>query len=252
LLREVVGTGSMGVVYRAEDERFGRTVAVKVPARWEDDDAGRRRFLEEWRLGWHVSHPGLVHVLDHGERPGGSPYLVMEFLAGETLEQRLQREGALPVGETVRIGRAVAAALAALAAAGVVHRDVKPANILLVEGEGGAGGVKLLDLGIASSAQRGHSRIPPCEQILGTLAYMAPEQALGEPVDGRADVFALGRVLIRALTQGRPINQAPPPSLHALVLSMQSRDPAGRPSAARVEAELAKLEAHPEELASAA
>ncbi len=258
---EVLGAGGMGVVFRARDERLDRELAVKVikPGLRARPKAVEQ-FLNEARAAAAVEHDNIVPVYQADEADG-TPFLAMPLLRGESLEARLQREaGPLPVGEILRIGRETAAGLAAAHARGLIHRDVKPANLWLEEAAGGR--VKILDFGLAAVAADG-----PTAEVAGTPAYMAPEQAGGKGVDGRADLFSLGCVLYRAAT-GRPafqgetlvstlfsvlhdrpqpprqLNAALPPGLAALIVELIAKAPDERPATAAAVAErIARLEA---------
>ena len=198
----ILGKGGFGIVLRAFDELLQRVVAVKVMApHIAATSPARRRFLREARSSAQVRHENVVAVYNVAEQP--IPYLVMEFIAGETVQQRLDRTGPLDAREVLRIGRQVAEGLAGAHATGLIHRDVKPANILL---ESGSDRVKITDFGLARAADDAsltHSGI-----IVGTPLYMAPEQARGETIDHRADLFSLGSVLY-AMCCGRPPFRAP-------------------------------------------
>jgi len=194
---ERVGQGGFGIVYRARDEKLDRIVALKVltPARAEDA-ACRRRFLREAQSAAAIrdDHVVGIHAVDEND---GMPYLVMEFIHGVSLQRRLERTGALQVNEILRIGAQAASGLAAAHRQGLVHRDINPSNILL---ENGVERVKITDFGLARAVDD-----PSLSQqgtVMGTPEYMAPEQARGEPVDHRADLFSLGCVLY-ALCTGR-------------------------------------------------
>lgn len=195
---EVVGAGGMGVVYRAEDLSLGRRVALKfLLPQYGLDATAKRRFLQEARSAAALDHPNLCTVHEAGESEEGRLFLAMPLYEGETLRERLDREGALPVEEAVEIARQVARGLARAHAAGIVHRDLKPGNLMLLPD----GTVKILDFGLAkvrdlSLSGRGAR--------LGTVAYMAPEQVRGQAVDERADLWALGVVLYEMLTGRRP------------------------------------------------
>src|SRR6516165_1255277 len=199
----VVGRGGMGVVLKALDERLGRVVAVKVLApQLAGSATARRRFDREARAAAAVAHEHVVAIHGVGEA-AGLPYLVMQYIAGVSLQQRLDRTGRLGLAEVLRIGTQTAAGLAAAHARGLVHRDVKPANILL---ENGVERVKLTDFGLARAgddAGISHSGV-----VAGTPHYMAPEQASGEAVDPRSDLFSLGSVLYETCT-GQPPFLAP-------------------------------------------
>jgi hypothetical protein len=232
-----VGSGAMGSVHLAVDETLHREVAVKSVHADPESDHGRR-VMREARIGAGLRHPHLVTVYDVSTEDD-SIVLVTEYVEGETLADALRR-GALDDGRAVEVLRAVASALDEAHARGVVHRDVKPANILL--GTGGA--VKLADLGIATAADS--TRITRTGASPGTLAYMAPEQFEDGPATSAADVYALAAVAYEALT-GRRVHEggtafarpsAPPdvadlpPRVGEVLLRGMARDPAARPSSA--------------------
>ncbi len=197
-----LGRGMMGVVYRAHDPLLGRTVALKVvslafAAREEDALLFKRRFLSEARAAASVSHPGIVTIHDAGTDPAtGTLFIALEYLDGRTLSA-LAREGTrLPWREALRLTRQLARALHHAHAQGIVHRDVKPANIMIV----GSGEPKIMDFGVAKVPA---SQLTRAGELLGTPGYMSPEQVAAERVDGRSDLFSLGSVLYLLLT-GRP------------------------------------------------
>ena len=202
-----VGAGGMGEVYRARDPRLGRTVAIKVlPASLSSDPSRRHRFEHEARATGLLNHPNILAVHDVGDHEG-APYLVAELLEGETLRERLQA-GVLPVRKAVDYALQVARGLAAAHDKGIIHRDLKPENLFLTKD----GIVKILDFGLArqalvTSAEDTHSPTLEGETgpgvVLGTVAYMSPEQARGETVDHRSDLFALGSVLYEMLSGRR-------------------------------------------------
>jgi serine/threonine protein kinase/formylglycine-generating enzyme required for sulfatase activity len=194
---EVLGRGGFGIVFRAFDDVLHRVVAVKMMTpQMAATSPARKRFLREARTSAAVRHENVVQVHEVGELP--LPYLVMEFIPGETLQQRLDRSGPLDVAEVLRIGRQIAEGLAAAHASDLIHRDVKPGNILL---ESGAQKVKITDFGLARAAD--DASMTQSGMIAGTPMYMAPEQALGHTLDQRADLFSLGSVLYQMVT-GRP------------------------------------------------
>jgi len=197
-LQAVVGRGGMGVVLRAFDETLQRVVAIKVLApHLAANGAARKRFVREARATAAVSHDHVVTI--HAvEDKGPVPYLVMPFVAGESLQNKLERTGPLGVAEVLRIGLQIAEGLAAAHKQGLVHRDIKPANILL---ENGVERVKIVDFGLAQVAN--DARLTESGHLAGTPEYMSPEQAAGQAIDPRSDLFSLGSVLY-ALCTGRP------------------------------------------------
>jgi eukaryotic-like serine/threonine-protein kinase len=246
-LEQLAGRGGMGVVYRGSDAVSGAAVAIKVATAGKL--GARSRFAQETALLARLSHPGIVQYISTGTTPAGHVFLAMEWLEGETLETRLHRER-LTTEQAVSVLRQSCEALAVAHAAGIVHRDLKPSNLFLVSHA--LERVKLLDFGIAR--QRDVDRTnTQTGTMLGTLGYMAPEQALGaRELDARADVFALGCLLFECLT-GRPafqgesavaimakvLHEDPPllrqlrpelsDQLEALLVRMLSKDVAQRP-----------------------
>src|SRR5207248_6841364 len=196
---DLVGRGGMGVVLRAFDEVLHRVVAIKVMApQLATSATARRPFLREARAAAAVSHDNVVtiHAVEEGE---GVPHLVMQFVAGTSLQEKLDREGPPELREVLRIGMQAAAGLAAAHAQGLVHRDVKPANILLADG---VERVKLTDFGLARAAD--DASLTKTGIIAGTPQYMSPEQARGESVEQRSDLFSLGSVLYAMCTGRAP------------------------------------------------
>jgi serine/threonine protein kinase len=197
-----VGGGAMGAVYRARDQQIDRLVAIKTIAligQELDEDRGyRERFVLEARAAGRLSHPGIVTVFDVGEEAEtGVPYIVMEYVAGRSLNKILAGNRKLPLGAALRLTQELAEALNYAHAQGVIHRDIKPANILVTTD----GHAKIADFGIAKLNQA-HLTLPG--QVLGSPAYMAPEQLSGEGVDARSDLFSLGVILYTLLTGYRP------------------------------------------------
>jgi eukaryotic-like serine/threonine-protein kinase len=198
---DLIGTGGMGEVYRAEDPHLARDVAIKVLRSL--DTVALKRFQREARAVASLAHPNTLAVYDVGEDKG-VPYLVSELLAGETLRKRLGK--ALPVSDALAIVRQIADALVAVHEKGIVHRDLKPENVFVLP----SGTVKLLDFGVArpmtttpvSAAPRGAT--PTTSTVMGTIAYMAPEQASGMDCDGRTDLWALGVMFYEMLAGRRP------------------------------------------------
>jgi WD40 repeat protein len=195
---EVLGHGGMGVVLRALDTKLHRAVAIKVMApALAATAAARQRFTREAQAAAAVRDDHVIAIYAV-EEANGLPYLVMEYVSGPSLQKRLDQAGPLGVTEILRIGGQTASGLAAAHAQGLVHRDVKPANILL---ENGVERVKITDFGLARAVD--DDSLTQSGAVAGTPQYMAPEQAAGEPVDHRADLFSLGSVLYAACT-GRP------------------------------------------------
>jgi formylglycine-generating enzyme required for sulfatase activity len=194
---EVLGKGGFGIVFRAFDDVLQRVVALKVlsPAMAATSPA-RKRFLREARAAAQVRHENVVQIYAVEEKP--LPYLVMEHIPGETLQQRLDRTGPLEAAEIVRLGRQIAEGLAAAHATGLIHRDIKPGNVLI---EGGHQRVKITDFGLARTAD--DASLTQSGVLAGTPMYMAPEQAQGDSLDHRADLFSLGSVLY-VMASGRP------------------------------------------------
>jgi eukaryotic-like serine/threonine-protein kinase len=248
---EVLGVGGMGVVFEAEDVKLHRRVAIKtMKPLLAGSQSARQRFLREARAMAALTHDHIVPILNVGE-DRDMPFVVMPLLQGETLEARLVRDKQLPVAELLRIGREITVALAAAHEKGVIHRDVKPANVWL---ERGTDRVKILDFGLARASGQDLAA-STAGAILGTPGYMAPEQARGHLVDQRCDLFSLGCVLYQAST-GRPpfagadmlatlfavvnhqppvplrVNPTLPPRLSALIVQMLAKDPADRPATA--------------------
>jgi eukaryotic-like serine/threonine-protein kinase len=197
VLREVLGTGGMATVWRGHDQVLGREVAVKVLSQQYAADPGfLARFEREARHAASVSHPRLVTVFDSGV-DRGIPFLVMELVGGRTLRQVLDEAGALPPEQAVAVAAAVCEGLEAAHTAGLVHRDIKPANIMLAGGE-----VKILDFGIARVD--GAAAGTATGTVLGTAAYLSPEQAAGHPAGPQSDLYSLGCVLFEMLTGSPP------------------------------------------------
>ena len=255
---DVVGRGGMGVVYKAEDSVLRRRVALKaiLPSLGANATV-RKRFLREARSLAAVEHDHIVRLYEVNEDRGVS-FIAMEFLAGTSLSTRLVEGERLSVSEVLRIGREVADGLATAHARNLVHRDIKPANIWLEARPNLPARVKILDFGLARAEE--DSRITASGAVLGTPAYMSPEQSRGEQLDFRSDLFSLGVVLYRLTTDSEPFtgpdgistmlaiatvmptppqvrNFDVPADLSDLIMQLLEKEPANRPGSARAVAE---------------
>src|SRR5688572_1308496 len=263
---EPLGKGGMGEVYLARDHRLGRELALKVlPRQATDDAAAVERFVREARAASALNHPNVVTIYEIGEAEAGR-YIAMELVCGMTLRALA---GPVPrsTDEVARLGAQIARALAVAHAAGIVHRDVKPENVMVRPD----GYVKVLDFGIARLVATDAGRMTAAEALptvvgraVGTLRYMSPEQACGEAVTSATDIFSLGMVLHELATGTHPFaaasevatvsailtapapapsasNPAVPAEFDALVARMLDKDPARRPAAAEVEMTLAEI-----------
>ena len=226
---ELLGKGGMGEVYRAHDTRLDRDVAVKVlPAELSGDETYRRRLEREAKTISQLQHPNVCTLHDIGSE-GATQYLVMEYLEGETLEDRL-RKGALPVDDVLRIGSEIAEAVGTAHRAGVVHRDLKPGNVMLTKT-----GTKVLDFGLAREfASPGEAvntqaatvaAITGEGTLVGTMPYMAPEQLQGSQADSRTDIWALGCILYETATGERPFGGDTQASLIGAILKDDPEPP---------------------------
>lgn len=240
---EHLGSGGMARVYRAHDEALGRDVAIKVL--W-DQYAGDADFIERFRREARgaaaLSDPNIVQVYDWGRSGDGTYYMVMEYVSGGTLKERIVREGALEPGTAVELAIRIAMALKAAHGQGMIHRDIKPQNVLIT----GSGDVKVADFGIARAAYLTASS--KSSVVVGTASYMSPEQAAGRPVEPASDLYSLGVVLYEMLAGEPPftaatpvavslkhINEAPPPlraaapgELEAVVMKLLAKDAGDR------------------------
>ncbi|MDC5697316.1 protein kinase [Intrasporangium calvum] len=244
-----IGAGGMGQVFAGTDRVLQRAVAIKVCPFAPDDTVGFERFRREAQAAASLSHPNVVLIHDAGA-DGSLAYIVMELLPGPDLARHVADRGALPEAQAVTIATQVAAGLAAAHEVGIVHRDIKPANIVF----DGSGSVRVVDFGIARLEEA--SGLTGAHTVLGSAPYLAPEQAAGRAVDARADLYALGCVLMTMLTGHPPfdgdqalaiahqhLSADPPrvsdrrptvdPGLDRLVAELLAKDPAARPSSAR-------------------
>ena len=246
---QVIGRGGMGMVYRAHDRQLGEDVAIKMlrAELLSGDESVVERFKNEIRLARRISHRNVVRTHDLGECDGAY-FVTMEYVRGITVRELIETRGRLSVSSTLALARQLVEALMVAHDAGIVHRDVKPENAL-VDADGV---LKVMDFGIARLAERTTSTLTQAGMVLGTPAYMSPEQLLGEEIDGRADLYAVGAVMFECLT-GQPPFVAPsavaligkvltvpasmpptagtdlPPALSSLVLRLLSKEPADRP-----------------------
>lgn len=244
-----LGRGAMGVVYKARDPQIDRLVALKTVFLWnqepDEEKEFRLRFMNEAQAAGRLHHSGIVSVFDVGENPENhDPYIVLEYVQGESLSRILAREKKLPLERSLKLAEEVADALDYAHAQGVIHRDIKPANILITQD----GRAKIADFGIAK-LNLAHFTIPG--RVLGTPAYMAPEQLAGEAVDGRSDLFSLGVILYAMVTGHSPfqgnsattvcfkvanrepiaasaLDMALPPQLDAVISRAMAKDPRER------------------------
>jgi tetratricopeptide (TPR) repeat protein len=248
-----IGGGGMGVVYKAIDTKLGRAVALKfLPPQWSHDEGAKQRFLREAQAASATNHRNICIIHDIEHTDDGRLFIVMAYYEGQTLKQKLE-DGALPFAEALEIVTEAAEGLAKAHAQGVVHRDVKPGNLMITDD-----GVKVLDFGLAKFADALQLTMPG--STIGTVAYMSPEQARGEEADTRSDVWALGVVLYEMLTgrvpfggaypeaifhaiKNEPVpplviplgagDRAIPPAVEALVLRVLEKDPERRYQSAR-------------------
>ncbi len=246
---ELLGMGGVGIVYRAQDLRLNRAVALKflLPP-YSFDEVAKARFLREGHAAAALDHPNLCTIYEIGTSDNGWLFIAMSLYEGETLRNRLDREGPLPVRAILAIGRQIALGLQAAHAAGIVHRDLKPGNVMLLPNDD----IRILDFGLAKARDQS---VTDSGAILGTPSYMAPEQVRGDAVDPRADLWALGVVLYQMLTGRKPFagerevaiahailhDDVPPFPIDAddaaarlkdLILRMLEKDPKDRPRSA--------------------
>jgi serine/threonine protein kinase len=261
----LLGAGGMGSVYEVEHVELGRRYVLKSllrPLASRQDLIARMR--NEWRALGKLQHPNIVDILNAGTTTGEVPYYVMERLDGETVRDRIQREGRIPVAEAARIARGTLFGLAAAHAIGVIHRDIKPANVFLTRD----GTVKVLDFGVAQvKRQEGDQKITAQGLAIGTPRYMSPEQASGDTADARSDIYATGLLLFEMLAgegpfddlgdtsqqmlahlhrPARPLSRLVevPPEIEAIVKRALAKKPQDRPpSAEAMAAELAPFAA---------
>src|SRR5215208_3819137 len=241
-----LGSGGMGEVFLAHDRVLGRDVALKVlRTQYAGDSEFAERFKREARSAASLSHPNIVQVYDRGETEEGSSYIAMEYVPGGTLKEKIVGDGPLGAREAAALGAQVAEALGAAHERGMVHRDIKPQNVLLTD----RGDAKVADFGIARAGSS--VTISRTGSVMGTAGYMSPEQALGEPATPKSDLYSLGVVLFEALTGELPytadnpivvsmkhvnepvcppreIDPTVPEGMNALVTRLMAKDPEDR------------------------
>jgi serine/threonine protein kinase len=261
LVKRLVGEGGMGLVYEAEHVEIGRRVAIKVlHAAYTRQAEILARFRAEARAATRIGNPHIVEVLDSGTTVDGAVYFVMEFLDGQSLARLIEHEGKLPPARAIAIAREMCQALTAAHAAGIIHRDMKPDNVFLIQRDGRSDFVKVLDFGIAKTLDAISERIGRLTNpgtAMGTPEYMAPEQAAASATDHRVDIYAVGAIMYEMLTgrppheggtimevlankatqEPRPIAQLRPDvprELERLVMRMLAREPSQRPASMEV------------------
>jgi serine/threonine-protein kinase len=243
LILELVGIGGMGRVYRAEQTNLGRTVAVKIihPHLVGEENAAAR-FITEARAASRLNHPNSVGIIDFGKSPDGQLYLVMEFLRGRDLARVAYDDGPLPFRRIVDVLRQTLAALAEAHNESIVHRDLKPENIILEPVRSGGDFVKVVDFGLAkmrAEAQRPGITSPGI--VCGTPEYMSPEQARGDPLDARSDLYAVGVILFQLLTGRLPFEAESPTQVVLQHLTQPPKDPRDVAPNRNIPGPLAKL-----------
>jgi serine/threonine-protein kinase len=250
-LGEVLGYGGMAEVHRGKDVRLGRDIAVKVlRADLARDPSFQNRFRREAQAAAGLNHPAIVAVYDTGEDPsvdGVTPYIVMEYVEGRTLREVLKSEGHLPVRRAMEITAEVCSALDFSHRSGIIHRDIKPGNVMITN----AGAVKVMDFGIARAVADGAATVTATSSVIGTAQYLSPEQARGESVDARSDVYSTGCLLYELITGHPPftgdspvavayqhvrenpqipssVNPAIPKALDSIVMKALAKNPLNR------------------------
>jgi len=249
-LERLLGKGGMGAVYEASDLRLGRRVAVKVMiGRLFGDKEALRRFEREARASARLNHPNIIVVHDYGRAGAEGAYLVMELVAGTTLRDNLKSSGPLLPTDAAAHFEQILAGLKAAHDAGVIHRDMKPENVLIAKQEDGRAMIKLLDFGVAKlkaldAADSSSPTIPggltAPGMVIGTFGYMSPEQLQGEEVDERADIFAVGVMVVESLTGRRPFEGKSHAELLTSVLHKTFTLPGDAPEIRRLDAVMQK------------
>ena len=262
VVERLLGSGGMAQVYLAHDEVLGRQVALKILRdQYAEDKEFVGRFRREARSAASLSHPNIVSIYDQGRSEDGAYYIAMEYVPGGTLKERIRREGALTPTAAAGVALQVTEALSEAHERGVIHRDIKPQNVLVTK----KGDVKVTDFGIARAVASASSGVTTTGVVLGTVGYMSPEQARAEPVGPRSDLYSLGVVLYEMLTgtlpyeaespigvamkhatepirSPREVNNSVPEPLAVLTTKLLAKDPEDRyPSAAALSEELEQI-----------
>jgi serine/threonine-protein kinase len=229
-LTRMLGKGGMGEVWEAEHALTGRRVAVKILAeRYLSNKKVVARFGREARAASAVQHLGIVEILDQDRTDSGIPFLVMEFLEGESVGQRIKRLGRLSQDDTMAIMLPLLDALDAAHQAGIIHRDLKPDNVFILPGARGEERIKILDFGISQKADEIEHHLTQEGSVLGTPHYMSPEQARGEPnIDGRVDVYAVGVMFYECVVGDVPFDAVNYNALLQIILSRPAPSPRGK------------------------
>ncbi len=260
-----IGSGGTSTVYLAKDAKGGRQVALKVLDRSVENDTASKRFLREIEVMRRLQHPNIVEVYEAGETAMGELYISMEVLKGRTLAKQLRQHGPMEAERAITIARQIVLALGAAHSQKILHRDLKPSNIRLVSKEGSRDFVKVLDFAIARFVEDDEhaqeEQLTAVGKVVGTPAYMAPEQIASKPLDGRCDLYAVGCLLYEMVTGRTPFvgrtfeimrqhafDRPPNPSavtdrkipseLQTLILKMLEKDPEDRPADAEAIAEI--------------
>jgi serine/threonine protein kinase len=222
VVERLLGNGGMAQVYLTRDEILDRHVALKVLRdQYAEDDEFIQRFRREARSAASLSHPNIVSIYDQGRSEDGAYYIAMEYVPGDTLKERIRREGSLESTEAVRMTLQITNALSEAHEKGVIHRDIKPQNVLVTE----KGDVKVTDFGIARAVASTSSVTTATGAVLGTAAYMSPEQASGEPVGYQSGLYSLGVVLYEMLTGSPPYEAHSPIALILMHINEPPRSP---------------------------
>jgi predicted Ser/Thr protein kinase len=221
-LMKKLGEGGMGAVYLAHHKRLDKNVAVKIlPVSFSKEDDRVKRFIREARSTAKLDHPNIIQIFDiQKDKTGGFYFIIMQYIDGDNLDMMVKKQGRLPIPEAVRIIKSAASALGAAHSSGVIHRDIKAENIMVSSHKE----IKLMDFGLARIGDSSSS-ISSAGDIMGTPHYMAPEQAKGEPIDHRADIYALGITFYYALTGKRPFDGATPVTVIMKHLNDEPPDP---------------------------